>query len=130
MWKRIAAVGVSAGALVATALIGAAPASATSSHYATNPKGQANAGFGEFDSSTNTFYACDTLADSYGVKVDWYVVPYPANNGYVWARGGAGSCASQQASINPNREVAYRICFTGAGGFEEGCTGWFYDYSS
>src|SRR5690242_4921856 len=99
MWKRIAAVSVSAGALVAAGLVGAAPASADSTHYAANPDGQARAGLGQFASYGEWFYACDELGDGYGVKVNWHVVDNPSNNGSAWARGGAGSCDSSNATV-------------------------------
>ena len=130
MWKRMAAVSVSAGALVAAALVGAAPASADSTHYATNPDGQARAGLGQFASYGEWFYACDELADGYGVKVNWHVVDNPSNSGSAWAQGGSGSCDSSNGNIAEGKQVAYRICFTKNGSVVSGsCTGWFYDYA-
>ncbi|MFL6162541.1 MAG: hypothetical protein ACJ74U_09945 [Jatrophihabitantaceae bacterium] len=128
MWKRIATVGASAGTLVAVSLIGAAPASASSTHYATNPDGQSHAGLGQFASVGEWFYACDELADGYGVKVDWHVVDNPSNNGSAWAQGGSGSCDSSNATIAEGKAVDYRICFT-KNGAEVSCTGYFRDYA-
>lgn len=128
MWKRIASVSVSAGALVACGLIGAAPASADSTHYATNPNGQARAGLGQFASYGEWFYACDELADGYGVKVDWHVVSNPSNNGSAWDQSSGGDCASSNANIAEGKEVAYRICFV-SNGVEVKCTGYFNDYA-
>jgi hypothetical protein len=130
MWKRIAMVGLSAGTLVAAGLVGAAPASAGTSHAycVTNPKGQACAGYGEFDDLGEWFYACDELADGYGVKVDWYVVDNPSNNGSAWDRDGAnGNCASSNGTISEGKAVNWRICFTQT--VEVSCTGFFRDYA-
>lgn len=128
MWKRIAAVGGSAAALVATGLVAAAPASASSTTYAYNPKGQIG-GYGQFVSNGEWWYACDSLADGYGVDVDWYVVSNPSNGGSVWDRSGAdGVCASFNASISEGKAVNYRICFT-ANGYYVSCTDWIRDYA-
>jgi hypothetical protein len=130
MWKRIASVGISAGALVAAGLMAATPASADSTHYAANPLGQAKAGLGQFASFGEWFYACDELADGYGVKVNWHVVDNPSNNGSAWAQGGKGSCDSSNATIAEGKQVAYEICFTKNGSQVAGsCHGWFYDYA-
>jgi hypothetical protein len=128
MWKRIAAVGASAGALVAAGLIGAAPASASSTHTVANPDGQPNSGLGQFASQGEWFYACDLRGDSFGVKVDWHVVSNPSNNGSAWDRDSGGDCASSNASVAEGNEVAYRICFT-HNGVEVSCTGYYHDYA-
>ena len=102
MWKRIAAVGVSAGALVAAGLIGSTPASADSTHYAPNPAGHAKAGLGQFASHGEWFYACDLLADSYGVKVNWHVVDNPSNHGTAWDQ-------SPAATAPPAMQISPRV---------------------
>jgi hypothetical protein len=130
MWKRIASVGISAGALVAAGLVAATPANADSTHYATNPKGQTHAGLGQFASRGEWFYACDLLADGYGVKVEWYVVSNPDNNGQAWDQSSGGDCASSNANVVEGKEVNYRICFTQNGAVVIGsCTGWFIDFA-
>jgi hypothetical protein len=130
MWKRIAAVGISAGTLVAAGLVASTPASADSTHYAANPKGQTKAGLGQFASVGEWFYACDERPDDgYGVKVNWHVVDNPSNNGSAWARSG-GSCDSSNGTIAEGKEVSYEICFTKDGSQVPGsCHGPFYDFA-
>jgi len=130
MIKRMATLGTVAGTLLAAGFLAASPASADSTHYATNPDGQSHAGLGQFASYGEWFYACDELADGYGVKVNWHVVSNPSNNGSAWAQGGSGSCASSNGNIAEGKQVAYQICFTKNGSQVAGsCTGWFYDYA-
>jgi hypothetical protein len=130
MFKRIATTGAAAGLLVAAGFLAASPAMADSTHYATNPNGQAHAGLGQFASVGEFFYACDELGDGFGVKVNWHVVSNPSNNGTAWAQGGSGSCASSNGNVAEGNEVAYQICFTKNGSQVAGsCTGWFYDFA-
>lgn len=130
MYKRIATIGTAAGLLVATGFMAASPALADSTHYATNPDGHAKAGLGQFASQGEWFYACDLIADGFGVKVNWHVVSNPSNNGSAWDRSPSGDCASSNASIAEGKEVAYQICFTADGVQVAGsCTGWFTDFA-
>jgi len=131
MWKRMASVGISAGALVAAGLLAATPASADSTNYAPNPDGQARSGLGQFASYGEWFYACDERpGDGYGVKVNWHVVSNPSNSGSAWAKGDSGACDSSNATIAEGKQVAYQICFTKNGSQVAGsCHGWFYDYA-
>jgi hypothetical protein len=130
MIKRIATMSTVAGTLLAAGFMAASPASADSSHYATNPDGHTHAGLGQFASFGEWFYACDELADSYGVKVNWHVVDNPSNNGSAWDRSSGGDCASSNANVAEGKEVAYQICFTANGVQVPGsCTGWFYDFA-
>lgn len=82
--------------------------SADSTHYAPNPAGHAKAGLGQFTSQGEWFYACDELADGYGVKVNWHVVDNPSNNGSAWDQSSGGDCASSNGSIAEGKEVAYQ----------------------
>ncbi len=131
MWKRIAVAGAATAMVAGLGLAVAAPASAGTSHgyWISNPKGQAYAGYGEFDDYGEHFYACDELKDGYGVQVDWYVVSDPGHHGSLRDVNGAnGDCATHDASIDEGLAVNWRICSTDAG-TEVLCTGYFRDYA-
>ena len=130
MWKRITSVGITVGTLVAAAVLAASPASADSTITAANPDHQPNSGLGQFASQGEWFYACDLRADSYGVKVEWYVPSNPTNNGSAWDRSSGGDCASSNASIAEGKAVNYRLCFTQDGVvLPKSCTPYFTDYA-
>jgi len=125
MWKRIAMVGTTVGAVVVAGLAVAAPASA-SSYVTINTNGTA-AGRGYFDSNGEHFTACDLKTDGYGVQIDWYVVSNPSNSGSVRdGTGNDGVCVDQNASIAEGKAVDYRVCLTDSGS-EIACTAYVRD---
>jgi hypothetical protein len=131
MWKRIAIAGAAAAVMAGAGLAAAVPASAGTSHgyYVTNPKGQPNSGYGEFDDLGEHFYACDLRVDGYGVQVDWYEVGNAGNHGSARDVNGAnGDCADSNGSVAEGHAVNWRICFTDAG-TEVLCTGYLRDYA-
>jgi hypothetical protein len=106
MLRRVAVVGVLAGCAIPLA---AAPASATSTDYV---YGDLSAGYGHFESNGDVWSACDTKADGYGIKVDWWV-PATGRSDHVWDQGGAdGICAVQDVNIGEGYEVDYYVCVT------------------
>jgi hypothetical protein len=129
MFKRIVIAGAAAAVMVGAGLAAAAPASAGTSHgyYIDNPRGQYPAGYGEFDDLGEHFYACDVLADGYGVQIDWYEAVNPGNHGSLRDVNGANNgCATYDASIAEGHTVRWRICNTDAG-TEVSCTGYLSD---
>ncbi|HST49368.1 hypothetical protein [Jatrophihabitans sp.] len=131
MWKRIALAGTAAAVMAGAGVVSAAPASAgtSSGYYISNPKGQPDSGYGEFDDLGEHFYACDLRVDGYGVQIDWYEVVNPGNHGSLRDVNGAnGDCATYNASIAEGHAVNWRICNTDAG-TEVSCTGYLRDYA-
>jgi hypothetical protein len=118
MWKRIALAGATLSAVGGLAIASAAPASADSGqiwYY--------DAGYGQFVSYGDKFYACDRKTDGYGIHVEYYV---PGGTARGWVRdtnGNNGDCVYLNTNLGEERYVHLRTCTTNNGSVVS-CTVW------
>ena len=116
IWKSLAV----AGSVAAVALIGAAPASASSSIS------YGSAATGSFASNGEVFTVCDTASDGYGARLDWYVGGSTNSGSVSDTNGNNGVCVQQNASIAEGKAVYYRLCLVNNGATVS-CTGYHQD---
>lgn len=110
MWKRIALAGATLGAVSGLAIAGAAPASADNIEV-----WYGDAGFGQFISYGDHFYACDRKSDGYGIQVEWYVPAGTAWGSVRDGNGNNGDCFTVNTNLGEERWVKMRTCITNSG---------------